>query len=404
MPGRAFSRSFELEMAVGPLSQKVVPAFASAVGSYVQNINRDAVSASVSAVSKLVCCVALGFVATKNKKMDQTAVSSMSKLIYNIFQPALLLVNVAQTLAMAEGGLGPLLPLPIFAIIQILIGSTIGSVLCSALKLPRESRDRRELKMCTTFANSGPLPLLFADALFKNFADTTLVPRAVAYISFYLLGWSPMFWTYGFSIAAGKKESTAPALPEGASALDKIKAWWSDPNTQRIFSPPVFGCILGALVGLTPLKGLLIGKSAPLSPAFDAMRTLGAAYLPAAILVLAGSLAGKSSDDGTAGESTSLVRNVSMVMLARFVMMPIAALALVKSGISLNMLPNDKMLYFILLMEACMPSAQNSVIMLQMEGQTAAAQSMAKTLSTVYLLSIIPMALLLTACLQWVAL
>ncbi|CAN0058500.1 unnamed protein product, partial [Heterosigma akashiwo] len=99
------------------------------------------------------------------------------------------------------------------------------------------------------------------------------------------------------------------------------------------------------------------GKSAPLSPAFDAMRTLGAAYLPAAILVLAGSLAGKSSDDGTAGESTSLVRNVSMVMLARFVMMPIAALALVKSGISLNMLPNDKMLYFILLMEACMPSA-----------------------------------------------
>jgi hypothetical protein len=46
----------------------------------------------------------------------------------------------------------------------------------------------------------GPLPLLFADALFRSHPDPTVLPRAVAYISFYLLSWSPMFWIYGVSL------------------------------------------------------------------------------------------------------------------------------------------------------------------------------------------------------------
>eukprot|EP00638_Chattonella_subsalsa_P005096 CAMPEP_0117750188 /NCGR_PEP_ID=MMETSP0947-20121206/10204_1 /TAXON_ID=44440 /ORGANISM="Chattonella subsalsa, Strain CCMP2191" /LENGTH=411 /DNA_ID=CAMNT_0005568277 /DNA_START=221 /DNA_END=1455 /DNA_ORIENTATION=+ len=404
-----------------PLVPSSSSAFASAAVSFVKNINKEIIFASVNAVSKLIVCVSLGFLARKRKKMDQAAITSLSTLTYNIFQPALLLVNVAQTLATAEGGLMALLPLPAFAIGQIMLGSILASLLCKLQRLPKDSQDHRVVKMCSTFANSGPLPLLFADALFKNFADPTLTSRAVAYISFYLLGWSPMFWTYGYGIAAGGK-TTEPVVLDtsGMTAIQafkaKIKIWWNDPNTRRIFSPPVFGCIFGAFIGLTnflpqswaaflelfigltPLKSLLVGKQAPLSPIFDALRTLGGAYLPAAILVLAGSLAGKQTDGV---ESSGFVRNVSTVMVARFILMPLAALGLVNLGIATSLLPKDNMLYFILLMQACMPSAQNSVIMLQMEGEVEAANSMAKTLSTVYILSIIPMALLLTAALQY---
>jgi len=412
-----FDRSFRPQHVPTPLRREVcrtkmlavplVPssssAFASAAVSFVKNINKEIIFASVNAVSKLIVCVSLGFLARKRKKMDQAAITSLSTLTYNIFQPALLLVNVAQTLATAEGGLMALLPLPAFAIGQIMLGSILASLLCKLQRLPKDSQDHRVVKMCSTFANSGPLPLLFADALFKNFADPTLTSRAVAYISFYLLGWSPMFWTYGYGIAAGGK-TTEPVVLDtsGMTAIQafkaKIKIWWNDPNTRRIFSPPVFGCIFGAFIGLTPLKSLLVGKQAPLSPIFDALRTLGGAYLPAAILVLAGSLAGKQTDGV---ESSGFVRNVSTVMVARFILMPLAALGLVNLGIATSLLPKDNMLYFILLMQACMPSAQNSVIMLQMEGEVEAANSMAKTLSTVYILSIIPMALLLTAALQY---
>lgn len=50
----------------------------------------------------------------------------------------------------------------------------------------------------------------------------------------------------------------------------------------------------------------------------------------------------------------------------------------------------------------CMPPAQNSVIVLQMEESPALAASMARTLTAVYLLSAVPMAILISATLEFV--
>jgi hypothetical protein len=52
------------------------------------------------------------------------------------------------------------------------------------------------------------------------------------------------------------------------------------------------GCLFGALVGAIPaLRNQFIGPTAPLACLFDALRTMGSAYLPTVLLVLAGSLA-----------------------------------------------------------------------------------------------------------------
>ncbi|CAN0430520.1 unnamed protein product [Hapterophycus canaliculatus] len=56
--------------------------------------------------------------------------------------------------------------------------------------------------------NGGPAPCLLASFLLSpsfcapprpppRSKDASIVSSAVAYISFYLLGWSPMFWTAG---------------------------------------------------------------------------------------------------------------------------------------------------------------------------------------------------------------
>ena len=50
-----------------------------------------------------------------------------------------------------------------------------------------------------------------------------------------------------------------------------------------------------------------------------------------------------------------------------------------------------------------MPSAQNSVVMLQMENQADLAASLAATLAVVNLLSAVPIAILLSAILQFVS-
>lgn len=54
---------------------------------------------------------------------------------------------------------------------------------------------------------------------------------------------------------------------------------------------------------------------------------------------------------------------------------------------------------FVILMEGCMPPAQNSVIMLQLEGLKERASVMAKLLTLMYSLAVIPVTILLSTCL-----
>ena len=91
-------------------------------------------------------------------------------------------------------------------------------------------------------------------------------------------------------------------------------------------------------------------------------------------------------------------------MLSRFVMLPLVAFAMLRTGARASLVPYDKLLWFVLLMEGCMPSAQNSVVILQMEKKPERAASMARVLTAVYILSAIPVAVLLSAILQFVQL
>ena len=79
-----------------------------------------------------------------------------------------------------------------------------------------DSEDAKQLLMCSSFGNSGPLPLVFVDALLKHQGDS--LPKAVAYVSLYLLGWSPLFWIFGPMILS-KKDPNAKTV----SAEEKRK-------------------------------------------------------------------------------------------------------------------------------------------------------------------------------------
>ncbi|CAM9668370.1 unnamed protein product [Phaeothamnion confervicola] len=417
------------------------PGFKAAVltaGAMALSVQPSVMLAAGKAVFKLVSSCAIGYNFSKRGVLDQAALTSLSRLIFYIFQPCLLFVNVASALAMPGQKYSTLFVLPVVACLQIIAGSLVAIGLAKALGIEGKSSEGRELRMCSSFANSGPLPLLFADSLFGSHADPTLLPTAVAYISFYLLGWSPMFWTAGYGMLAG----TPPPLPALASgdpwaetglrqltlaqtavvAAQKLRA---SPTFKRIISPPVLGCIAGAAVGMCPpVYALLIGPRAIFSPVFESLKALGAAYLPAAILVLAGSLARPGSKvaagpPGSVGGGGSVLpkvensnpfaqlaflKRVGAIMVSRFVFMPLVVAAILLTGSRVGAVPYDRMLWFVLLMEGCMPSAQNSVVILQMEKKPDLASSMARTLTVVYLLSAVPIAMLLSGILQFVQL
>ena len=150
-------------------------------------------AAALSATAKLLSSVALGSMAAlKPNILDPAAVSALSRLTYWIFQPCFLLCSVANTLAAASSGTAGLpksmlLLMPMAAMIQIGLGSLIAKIVTQVMRFPDE--EARDFTMCTTFGNSGPLPLIFADALFTG----TVKSDVTACVSFYLLMWSPSF-------------------------------------------------------------------------------------------------------------------------------------------------------------------------------------------------------------------
>lgn len=186
--------------------------------------------------------------------------------------------------------------------------------------------------------------------------------------------------------------------------------------TQRVLSPPVLSSILGLIVGSNRiLSNFFIPASGILHPIFEAMRTLGNGYLPAVLLVLAGSLVGTPASPGskTLGISVpartlrerykatkqrfgiesgrAFFTQFSMIYLVRFFLMPFVAFTgletlKVVAPPLYNYLRADSLLLFILLLEACMPSAQNSVTILQLAGDKEGASMMARLLLVIYAL------------------
>ena len=99
----------------------------------------------------------------------------------------------------AKGDNGPAFLLPAAGTFQIFLGYIIGKIMSMFMygSVPEHASESKQFLIGTTFGNSGPLPLVFTDALFRSAPDTTLLPRSVAFISLYLLGWSPLFWVVG---------------------------------------------------------------------------------------------------------------------------------------------------------------------------------------------------------------
>ena len=357
--------------------------------------------AALSATAKLLSTLGLGALAAKSSKvpnlLDGEACSCLSRLIYNVFQPAFLFCSVATTIATGgDNGLPirTLLLMPLAAAIQIVVGSAFSSVASGAAGL--EGDERRDARICMTFQNSGPLPLIFADALFSG---SPLLTEITACVSFYLLMWTPTYWSYGRNMLGTYKKSSGDAQESGGVVAE----------LKRFFSPPVMGAALGLIAGSVPLfRNSFMGKNGLLVPLFGAIKTLGTAYLPAALLVLAGSLVGSknkskaaaSGDDQEDGTRLKL-RTILSILFARHILAPLGGMATIQLLGATGLLPAigsraRSVVTFAIMIEACMPPAQNTVVMLTLDGLTERAGRMAKALTVLYSLAIVPVTVLLS--------
>eukprot|EP00186_Timspurckia_oligopyrenoides_P003754 CAMPEP_0182442320 /NCGR_PEP_ID=MMETSP1172-20130603/1239_1 /TAXON_ID=708627 /ORGANISM="Timspurckia oligopyrenoides, Strain CCMP3278" /LENGTH=447 /DNA_ID=CAMNT_0024637095 /DNA_START=151 /DNA_END=1494 /DNA_ORIENTATION=+ len=366
-----------------------VPSSAQSVVSTVPSIGirSDVVAISLLATLRLMMTIGIGALAQRRGVLDSTVLSSLSKAVYNIFLPSILFVNVGTTLCTQS--LLSVAPLPLLALAQILFGALLGKVLCRVLRVEESSSDGRILNVSCMFGNSAALPLLFANNLFA--ADPTRLAPLIAGISFFLIGWSPLFWSLGYYILSAPRVTVEKKTKQGKR--ERMRALMKSPIWARIFAPPIIGALAGLVFGSVPfLRNLVFAKDAPLGAVVDALKTLGSAYTPCAVLVLAGSLATpqkSASSSSSAAVSWSRIMQIAGICIVRFIFMPIFALGTLRTTALLGILL-DPMQKFTILMESIMPSAQNSVLILQLENQPEAASKVARLLFFIYLVAILP--------------
>jgi len=93
-------------------------------------------------------------------------------------------------------------------------------------------------------------------------------------------------------------------------------------------------------------------------------------------------------------------------MAARFFLLPTIGFAVVNylrtKVPSLASVLSDPVLIVVLLLETCMPSAQNSTVILNMQGKSLAAAKMARVLMAIYVLGIPAISYWITRILQTV--
>jgi predicted permease len=427
---------------------------------------------SLRATAQLATAVAAGVLLARNGGiLNAATVKGLSKLTYCMFQPALIFCSVSKTLQsessesdQGEGGPGlsslAILVLPIASLLQIAFGYSTGRLLTRIFRMPggaeASGSDTKDVWMCTTFANSAPLPLVFADSLFAD--NLPMKADVIACISFYLLLWSPIFWTVGPRMletksapdreladveyeldgSKNKGDSTSSAsIPESPSRhRQHLTASSVEQMVRKILlTPPVIGSIMGVVVGTSPiLQALCLRSDGLAAPVYGAAQTFASAYLPATILVLAGSMVapadkGKAENEGngldrsterlddndddddstrkpmpsvstpetgSSGSRQLSWRAISCIAVARFVINPILTSTILNVVSTRTKLlgPTDSrtcaVLSFVILMQGCMPPAQNSVVMLQMENQTGRATRMTTLLTILYCMAIVP--------------
>lgn len=307
----------------------------------------------------------------------------MSKVVYNLFLPSLLFSNILRTLSKPRAP--GLFLLPIAAVAQVIVGLIVGWIGALVLRL-RPGIERRVYLVCTAFGNSAALPLLFASALFSS---TASYPQLVSGLSFFLLGWTGLFWSFGYWLLTKKDKADDASQKQSGFDVGLF--------VKRVATPPLVASFAALVIGLIPsIRTWIIN-----SPLFPALCTLGAGYSPAAVLILAGSLyksaQSNSNNSSTHGTSTTnagalrIGRMVTGISLTRFLLTPAFALLMVKYGPY-----KSQFIALTVLLESVMPSAQNSTLILNMEKQNDAAAKVASVLLSVYIIGVIPISIALT--------
>mmetsp|Transcript_2640 Transcript_2640/g.6323 ORF Transcript_2640/g.6323 Transcript_2640/m.6323 type:complete len:409 (+) Transcript_2640:2-1228(+) len=387
-----------------------------------------AIHAATRAALELVVSSGVGVASIDRGLLNQQTIKALSKATFTILLPLFLGTSILKTIT--KYGLSKSsLAVPVLAAVQSFVLYNFTTLVLYPYFLSPEERatdDARGTAVCASFGNAGVVPLIFCDSLFrKGASQNDNMALSTGFVSMFLVGWSPFFWSFGRSILLGDSETKLPAKRKTTRKEELLS------KAKTLLPPPVMGVLIGMVIATIPiLRRLFIddGSStstpALLGVVFDTAQNFGKAASPLSLLVLVSSLAlgaGFGPNDQTAPKPSTrsssttttipFVKRWALVSISRFVVSPALMLGLLKAASCPKFFPfssssligtslEQPMLWFVCLLESCMPPAQNQVMMLQVANKMKQANEMATFLFSVYATSMIPLTIVISIALD----
>lgn len=325
---------------------------------------------SVEIVITLMLGAACGALLVRRRIVHEQALKDVSAIVMNVTLPCLLFANIVPAVSVAA--LARWWLLPAAALLNIGAGLLVGWLGTRLARTPAElARGAMAQVAC---GNGAYIPLAVIAVLLQTrpalFGDRNAAALGVTYASLYLVAYSPLQWGVIFPFLSHK--------PLRALRL------------RHVLTMPIIAGLGAVVIGLLPwTKALLLGDNAPLAAVYHAAQIISQATVPCALLIIGGNLAH--------GPRPVLLTwpTVACAGVGRFVIMPLVALAGIMAFRALGVLPvEDKVLYFVLLLQGFVPPAMNLMVMYEVLGRCK--KDMAALMFWLYLAAIPLMALWLT--------
>ncbi|XP_059623380.1 protein PIN-LIKES 1-like [Cornus florida] len=362
-------------------------------------------------VLKVLLVTALGsFLALDHVDiLGDDARKHLNRVVYFVFNPALVGSNIARTITLESIALLWFMPLNI--LITFIIGSALGWLL---VKVTRGSQHLKGLIIGSCAAgNLGHLPIIIISAVCREKGSPFGAPEVcytygMAYASLSMAIGAIYIWTYVYNIvrlssikiiqeldiddSTSNDESTGETsktfhgscaellLPSkvtlpGAKAdgkakvliLDKAKQFMRmflrKTNLKALLAPSTTGAIVGFIIGIVPyVRKLLIGGTAPFHVVQGSASLLGNAAIPTVTLIVGGNLL-----KGFKGSGINLPLIVGIIAV-RYLFLPMLGIFIVQGAVHFGLVHSDPLYQFVLLLQYALPPAMNLGTITQLFG------------------------------------
>ncbi|RMD77113.1 MAG: hypothetical protein D6820_11905, partial [Lentisphaerae bacterium] len=317
---------------------------------------------AIAALAKIFIICFIGAMLVRYRIIEESLLKGLGRLLLYVFLPALLFSKLSRNINVSQ--MVKLWVLPLSAILYILAGLVLSFLLRRLFV--KDNDQRRLFVAAASLANSGYLPMMlmvnicdFSSAL-GGTADVG--QQAIALISIYILGFTPMLWGVAY-----------PYLSEHSLSRDILR---------KVINPPFIAILAGVFCGMVPGIGeTLWDRNLPFYVVMSSLSSIGTLALPCAMIVLGGNLAYGP------GKSRVPVRFLCGVGLIRYCAVPAVAVGWLAMITHFGWIQPDPLLALVILLEAAMPPATNLVVITQALDR--GAKRMAAILFWMYILALI---------------